>query len=264
MHSHDIDVLAVLLKSIEPYLSDIVLVGGWAHALHLREACPSSRAVHTTDVDITIPRRLPSYGRPELLRLVEDAGFEIEAVGKAGLVLIRKNEVDLDILCDAESASDIIRVEGQGELCVQGYPFLDMHLAASRSVTVGTDLHPAFEPPIDLQIPTLPAYVLGKILSASGRSISRRRTKDLVYLYQVTLERPLMDALLADLSDHVRAFPTASRSAVEALTGFLEQTTVLRDVARQIRELGLLSEPDSVADFTARMDRLRTEIVRRL
>lgn len=106
--------------------------------------------------------------------------------------------------------------------------------------------------------------MLGKILSARGRSISRRRTKDLVYLYQVTLERPLMDALLSDLLDHVRAFPTASRSAVEALTGFLEQTTVLRDVDRQIRELGLLSEPDSEADFTARMDRLRTEIVSRL
>lgn len=179
MPPDDIDVFARLLRAIEPYLDDVVLVGGWVHTLYLGELGPAPRSVRTTDVDISVPRQLPTHDRPALLELVKEAGFEIEQIAAdSGLVLIRKGDVDLDILCDAESPSEIIPIEGQGGLSVQGYPYLNMLLDASRSVTVGPDLHQSLDPPVTVRIPTLPAYALGKILSAQGRRISRRRTKD--------------------------------------------------------------------------------------
>lgn len=257
---------ARLLRALEPYLEDIVLLGGWVHALYLRELEPAPRTVRTTDVDITVPRQLSSHHRPELLQLVEEAGFEIEQLGsETGLLLIRKGAVDLDIFCATETPSDIIPIEGQSGLYVQGYPYLDMMLDSSRRIRLGPDLHPVLDPDITVRIPGLAAYSIGRILSAQGRPVSRRRTKDLVYLCQVMLERRLRDDLLEALPDHVREYPEASTSAVEALSGYLEQTAVLRDVAQQIRELGFLPpEQDTLATLKAQLRRLQAELQTRI
>lgn len=91
--------LARLLRAIESYLDDVVLIGGWVHALYVHELEPEPRSVRTTDVDIAVPRELPTRNRRPLLMLVEEAGFEVEAVaGARVLVLVRKGDVDLDIL----------------------------------------------------------------------------------------------------------------------------------------------------------------------
>lgn len=63
--------LAQLLRSIPPYLSDVVLIGGWVHALYMQELEPDPSSVRTTDVDIAVPRELSSGNRRPLLALVE-------------------------------------------------------------------------------------------------------------------------------------------------------------------------------------------------
>lgn len=262
MPPDDIEVLARLLRAIEPYLNDVVLIGGWVHALYLQELDPAPRSVRTTDVDLSIPRRLSANDRPPLLELVEEAGFEVEQIaGDTGLVLIRSGDVDLDILCDAESPSEIIPIEGQVGLSVQGYPYLDMLLDSSHPVTAGAKLHRSFEPPITLRIPTLPAYVLGKVLSAQGRTINRRRIKDLVYLYQTLTQRRLRTALTDGLQEHVREYPAAADAAVDALANLMEQTIVLRGAAEQLYELGTLPPgQEALASLKAQMRRLQTEV----
>lgn len=117
----DFEVLAPLLRALEPYLEDIVLIGGWVHALYLHELDSAPRTVRTTDVDVAVPRRLSAVDRPVLLDLVKDAGFEVQRIaGDTGLVLIRREDVDLDILCQADNPSDIVPIEGQEGLAVQG------------------------------------------------------------------------------------------------------------------------------------------------
>lgn len=63
--------LAQLLRAIESYLDDVVLIGGWVHALYMQELEPEPSSIRTTDVDLAVPRELPSGNRRPLLALVE-------------------------------------------------------------------------------------------------------------------------------------------------------------------------------------------------
>lgn len=195
---------------------------------------------------------------------MEEAGFEIEAIfGKRGLVLIRKGDVDLDILCDADSPMDIVSIEGQNELAVQGYRHVDMLLDASISVTVGPDFHASFDPPVTLRIPTLPAYALGKVLSARGRTVSRRRVKDLVYVYEVLRQPGSRTALIERLPGHAESYPVPTRAAAEALSEVLAQKTVLRNAAEQLRESGRMAgKEDALASLRTHLRRLGDELTR--
>ena len=53
---------AKIVIATEPYHNEIVFVGGWVHALYLAEANESG-AIHTEDIDITIPSTLLTNGR---------------------------------------------------------------------------------------------------------------------------------------------------------------------------------------------------------
>lgn len=41
MGIRDADVFAELVRALEPYLEEIVFIGGWVHALQLHVALPS-------------------------------------------------------------------------------------------------------------------------------------------------------------------------------------------------------------------------------
>ncbi len=130
-----------------------------------------------------------------------------------------------------------------------------------HAVSVGPEVHESLDPPRTIRTPTLPAYTLGKILSARSRATSRRRTKDLVYLYQILTQQSLRETLLAMLPGHLRDYPETAYSASKALSGFVNQTTVRRDVAAQLLELDMVPEgQDPLADFTAHLRRFQHEI----
>ena len=52
------EIFARTMLALQPYAADIVLIGGWVHALYIAEANAATRAIYTTDIDITIPPRL--------------------------------------------------------------------------------------------------------------------------------------------------------------------------------------------------------------
>ncbi len=58
------EVFARTVKELQPYAADLVFVGGWVHALYLAEANSDERAIRTEDIDVTIPHRLLTRGRP--------------------------------------------------------------------------------------------------------------------------------------------------------------------------------------------------------
>lgn len=254
--------LAHLLRAIEPYLDDIVLVGGWVHALYVQEADPTLVPVRTTDVDFSLPRTLLRRDRPDLLQLIKQAGYDVEPIGgEPSLVFVRKGEIDLDLLCEADDPREIIQIDGQDSLAVQGYPYIGMLLEASRPILLGEGFHESLKPPLLVRIPNLPAYTLGKSLSALNRQRPGRKAKDLVYLYQVMRERALLDQLSAELDGHVARYPEASRAAAEALERLWNQRALMRDAGHQILELGLAPDSaDPVIDLRGRMRRLKNEL----
>lgn len=75
---------ARLVEAIEPYLADVVVIGGWAHQLyHLHpDAQPVSYvAVTTLDTDVAVPTSLRVEGRHLRERLMA-AGFTEERLGQ--------------------------------------------------------------------------------------------------------------------------------------------------------------------------------------
>lgn len=64
-----LEVFARTVRALEPYAGEIVLIGGWVHALYIAEANTGTRAVYTSDIDLTVPPRLTTGNRPTLIEL---------------------------------------------------------------------------------------------------------------------------------------------------------------------------------------------------
>lgn len=66
------------MQVLEPYLDEIVLVGGWVPLLYSR--CGHTSSPHpllrTMDIDIVVPGRVPDRGRPAIDQLLSRAGYE--------------------------------------------------------------------------------------------------------------------------------------------------------------------------------------------
>src|SRR4051794_26438282 len=72
-----------LVDALQPYLPDVVVVGGWAHRLFTRHplaASPGFVPLMTDDADVAVPLRLRRRDATLLDRL-EDAGFTEDMKG---------------------------------------------------------------------------------------------------------------------------------------------------------------------------------------
>ena len=231
-------VFAELARTLTPYLGDIVFIGGWVHALYILEADGDAASiVRTDDIDITLPRNLDASSRPPLICLVRDAGFEVHRIDAAsGLLEISKGAVDLDLLTEAPASGDPVAILGQPDLSVQGYPYQDLLRQNTRSMLVGPELDPSQEHGIEIRVPTLSAYALGKVLSSSARERETKQAKDLVYLEQLLARPGLREELAGALPALITEYAEESGFAAEYLRSVLENGGLLREVARQVIE----------------------------
>jgi hypothetical protein len=207
------EIFARTMLALQPYAPDIVLIGGWVHALYIAEANADTRAVHTTDIDITIPSHLAMGDRRALIELVQVAGFELDELDSgSGLKSFwqmgdRHQEVDLDLLTDAPTVREAVPIEGQPNLVVPGYPNQQILLENSRWMEIGPDIHPLLDPPRWIRVPTLPAYALVKVLSSDRRPHPQKRAKDLVYLFEVIRDRSMGGRVLAGMGELAARYP---------------------------------------------------------
>ena len=80
----DLGLFGELAAALEPWLDQVVIVGGWAHRLHRLH--PSARSLSypplvTLDADVAVPRLLPVEGRDIRERLIS-RGFTEEFLGR--------------------------------------------------------------------------------------------------------------------------------------------------------------------------------------
>lgn len=132
------EVFARTMLALQPYSQEIVLIGGWVHALYLTEVDSSLHPVHTDDIDITIPRILLREGRPTLIELAIEAGFERDEwfVDGAPIRLTQTGPegtlIDLDVITEGKDPRTAVPIEGQPDLAAQGYPDQQMLLDNPR------------------------------------------------------------------------------------------------------------------------------------
>ena len=80
----DLGLFGELAAAVEPWLDQVVIVGGWAHRLHRLH--PSARSLSypplvTLDADVAVPRLLPVEGQDIRERLIA-RGFTEEFLGR--------------------------------------------------------------------------------------------------------------------------------------------------------------------------------------
>jgi hypothetical protein len=241
---------ATVIQALAPYSSEIVFIGGWVHALYLAEVGAGESAVGTTDIDVAIPRHLPAGARPTVLELVTGVGFDAMTYVEGGpLSVWRQGDdgvlIDLDLLTEATSPDEVITIDGQPDLVVQGYPGQRMLLDNAEWMEVGAALDPSLVPSVRIRVPTLPVYVLHKGLASMQRAFPEKRAKDLVYLYEI-VRHPVLGPRARDgLEELRRRYPSEFEVWRIYLAGVCGHEALLRDVVAQLIASGWRGGPSA-------------------
>jgi len=147
------EVFARTMVALQPYAADVVLIGGWVHALYIAEFNALSEAIYTTDIDVTIPSTLAAGDRPTLVELARRAGFSADDLDRAqGTVSLSQgceggSIIDLDLLTEAPNPTIPVRIHGQPGLVVPGYPDQCILLDNARWTRDSRHTGPAAEDP---------------------------------------------------------------------------------------------------------------------
>jgi hypothetical protein len=257
------DVFADVVHALEPYLDEVVFVGGWVHALYVFESeGPKGRAIRTADVDVTLAPRVEAGGRPPIVDLLRAAGFEAEHFDDESGIEISKDSIAVDLLAEAPNPRNAVEIEGQDGLRVFGYPHQTLLRENNRPMIVGSEVHESLKSGKQILVPTLAAYVTGKLLSSSQRTNNSKRAKDLAYASDVMGRDALVGAMLGGLPRLLESYPEQAALAEQSLKTALADRRLMAEVARQVIEasgFGIEDDGPVQAQVKARLSRLLSE-----
>ncbi len=244
------EVFAKLLRSFEPYGPDIVLIGGWVHALYLAEAnraldaTASGYAVQTYDIDFTLPAKLPPAGRRSLIELAEIAGFRPDLS-----TLFTDDDrcpdlyhplldgvVDLDFMTRATRTDEDVYIEGQPRLVAHGYPDLNILTENTMVLLVGSDIHPLLDPTVRVTVPTLAAYVMQKGLASIRRTSIQKSAKDIVYMFEILRHPTLGPLTRKDITALSHRYAHEFTGLANAFSRIQVHTSVVVEAVNQVVE----------------------------
>jgi len=207
--------LTRVVKAMEPYLSQLVLVGGCASALykHHGASSPSLRAMMTRDVDVAGQDRLEASteARP-LAELLAAEGLKAESASEGKPPAVKYVPVegpaglDLEFLCPLRGRSDGGRtarasgIEIQDGLVAQPLRYLDLLLINPWEVDLaGTGLPGLSGNSLPVRVANPVSYLVQKILIRDRpRSVDAKR-KDCYYIYELSVTfREAVDRLAGD------------------------------------------------------------------
>lgn len=212
-----------ILWELRPYLSDLVVIGGWVPYLYQRYGVLSGWSGPlslTAEVDILVDPEMPPGGRQPIAGILRDAGFQ--PVGKSRPVAVWANEPargeKIEFLVQhsgaRKSLGTIVPLRAQEGLGAIALARLDI-LRENTSTLLVPARSPGDEiERIALRVPQLGAYVLNKAAtfmdrpSVSGTVGNPKRAKDLLYLRDVLHAGPALRATIAnEISQMVEADP---------------------------------------------------------
>lgn len=256
-------VFADLVRSLRPYLGEVVFVGGWVQALYVLEAEGSgARVVRTADIDLTLAPTLDLGDRPPLLDLLREGGFEVLAFDGESGYEVSKASIEVDLLAEGTEPGAPVRIEGQPDLRAFGYPHQGLLRAHTRRMLVGSSVHDSLKPPVEILVPTLPAYTIGKLLSSAHRHVRAKQAKDLVYVTELMAREPLATLIIEGIPQVIATHPDEGRTARQWLSAAMEDRRLIEDAARQVTEssgYGIEDESPMRAEIVTRLRRLSQE-----
>lgn len=243
----DVVAFARTASALEPYLADLVFIGGFAHFLFtLRpEAAPLPFTPLTTrDADVAAPLRL-ARREQSIAQLLIAAGFEQRLSGDqippVSEYALGDEATGFYVEFLAPLVGGEVKRGGRadvtttvGGVTAQTLRHLDILLMAPWQVTLAPGSGFPVARPTVIQIPNPAAFMVQKIL-VLGKRMPAKQAKDLLYLHD-TLS-VFADALpkvrtewaalkLRMVPAHVRTFENRARSIIS------QMSDVIRDAAR--------------------------------
>ncbi|MDQ3262640.1 MAG: nucleotidyltransferase domain-containing protein [Myxococcota bacterium] len=208
----DTQAFARLVDALDPFLDQLVFIGGWGHrlmALHPSAIPPRHELLMTEDVDIATPERLSSKAGSILGRL-EEAGFSEELSSEFEPPISQYTLPGSGSGLYAEFLAPLLGAETRRDgtpnatvsiagVSAQKLRHLDLLFEGPWSVTISrkNGFHNLDKPTI-LRIPNPISFVVQKLLVMPKRARRQDRAKDVLYTYDtLALFVGATDALLA-------------------------------------------------------------------
>jgi hypothetical protein len=252
----DLEAFARLVTALRPWLSQLVVVGGWAHRLHRFHRLakpPNHLPLRTRDTDFAFSPDEALAG--DVRKALAEAGFTEEFFGNDSPPATHYRLGDDDAGFYAEFLTPLVGGEvkrgkrdatvSKGGITAQTLRYLDILLIKPWTVRVGPQKQVPLDADTDLFVPNPTSFVVQKLLIHSDRPAGKK-PQDILYIHD-TLE--LFGGSLEELRrlwiEEVRpliAKPWARRTEAVAGELFAEMTGTIRDAARIPQDRHLVPE----------------------
>jgi hypothetical protein len=203
---------ADVVKTLKPYLSDLVCIGGCANALyryHENASDTSLPFLGTKDIDWASPQRIPEKNRKPLAELLIESGFEEEIFGADDLPVVKyvhKDEPqagDIEFLCPRSGLPGARSKDGtssshpvQRGLMAQPLHYLELLQCRTWEIELGRIPEFVVLQGVRIRVPNPAAYVIQKVLISRQRRGVQSAAKDCYYIYEVSVVfRDFLDIL---------------------------------------------------------------------
>ena len=184
------------LNSINPYLNDIVIIGGWAWYFYRRYLCGQDviSLEFTRDLDCAVSRALKKKDRT-MKELLKEHGFEWVPTGdfkppseKYAWPDNKDSRAVIEFLTPSLGSDRTSTVEVQKGLVAQPLRYLNILIEDTLTLKVDESYEGnSFRGSIVVPKPGM--FVAQKALSYTRRRTSREKGKDLHYMYDL-IDRP--------------------------------------------------------------------------
>jgi hypothetical protein len=242
----DSDSFARLIDALRPWLSQLVIVGGWAHRLHRLHPLANAlkyQPLRTRDADIAFSVNATLDG--DLRAALRDADFNerLSREHTPPVTQYRLGDEDEGFYAEflTPLRGDGLRRDGQDDVTMakagitaQRLRYLELLLLAPWSVEVGPAIGVPVVSNVALLVPNPVSFIVQKLLIHKQRK--EKKPQDVLYIHD-TLE--LFGASIDELRDvwNTQVRPemptrTARRAAMIATRLFENVTDTIRDAAR--------------------------------
>ncbi len=242
----DLANFARLVEAIRPWLTHVIIVGGWAHRLyrfHPLATAHEYQPIRTRDVDLAFSPDAPLEG--DIRQALEKADFKQELSGEftPPVTQYRLGTEDAGFFAEFLTAKkgSGLRRDGEPDLTVskagitaQKLRHLDLLLDAPWLVRLGAETMPVSRP-VDLLVPNPVSFIVQKLLIHKRRDV-QKKTQDILYIHDtMELFGASLDKLRTVWEGEVlpKMPPRTAAKAMATATDLFENVTdVIRDASR--------------------------------
>jgi hypothetical protein len=251
-----------VLWTLRPYLSDVVVIGGWVPHLYRRHggfAEWRSGLSGTAEVDVLLPASAPAAERPPLGEILTSAGFRSSnggAVWENDPATGEKVEFFVPHTGIAASQGVVRPVADQSG--VGAFALTDLDVLSEHTRILPVPMTVQEGPPVELsvRVPTLGAYLVAKACTFLKRSpimdgTMSRRAKDLVYIRDVMAAgEEVVRRVEADVIEmrHRAGGDRRLEYAVSQLALLNDRHPALVEAAQELAERDLVPESQARSD----------------